>query len=115
MSTEKLSLENIGGGVAKELFEREVDKVLENIADINTSAKEARSVNLKVTFRPNDARDAGMIEVKCTSSVAGTFASTTPIMIVRDNEKNTVYQNVVKQSEMNFSEKVVNMEDKKDA
>lgn len=49
----KLSLSNIAGGVAEELFERELAEVAKNIDDINTSADASRSITMTITFKPD--------------------------------------------------------------
>ncbi len=50
---EKVSLVNINGGAAVEMFDHELEKVMANISDINTGMG-ARSVTLKVTIKPSD-------------------------------------------------------------
>lgn len=106
----ELSLETVGGGVAHELFERELKNVLENIDDINTLPKDKRVINLQITFQPTEQRDAGMISVICSSKLAGTKASMTPMNIVKRNGQTIIYQNIVKQAELNFNSAIENIE-----
>lgn len=67
----EVSLQNIGNGVALELFERELKNVLKNIADINTDAKATRKITLEVSITPNETGEVGACSVKCTSKLAG--------------------------------------------
>ena len=41
---EKINLSNLGNGAAKELFERELDRVLKDILDPNTEATAQREI-----------------------------------------------------------------------
>lgn len=53
--SEKLSLVNLKGGACVEMFDRALDKVIENINDINTTLKN-REINMKVKFTPSEDR-----------------------------------------------------------
>jgi len=66
----KVSLDNLGKGAAKELFERELCAVIENILDPNTPADQARCVTLKVTIKPDKERSAGKVLIACQSKLA---------------------------------------------
>lgn len=54
--SEKLSLVNLGGGAAVEMFDEALEKVLENILDPNTEAKTKRVITLKMTISPAENR-----------------------------------------------------------
>ena len=112
---QKIDLENLGGGAAKELFQRELERVIKNIEDINTPAKEAREINLKVIFKPNDQRDAGIVELKCTSKLSGTRAETVPMLMIKENGKEVMYQQVYKQAALDFDDYVVPLKGEENA
>ena len=65
-----LSLVNVAGGSALELFQQELDKVLENILDPNTPAETNRKITLTVTFTPTPERTQSGISVECASKLA---------------------------------------------
>lgn len=66
---EKLTLENLYGGAAIERFQVELDRCLENIKDINTTAG-ARKVSLTLTLKPLDEhRHMIGIGIDCKSSI----------------------------------------------
>lgn len=71
MITSEVGLLSIGGGVAPELFKRELDVVLQNITDINTPAKETRKIFMEFTIKPTERRDMCNVLVKCRSSIPG--------------------------------------------
>jgi hypothetical protein len=65
-----MTLANIAGGAAMELFQRELDRVLENILDPNAPAESKRGIVLKVTFTPNPDRTQSGIAVECDARLA---------------------------------------------
>ena len=69
---ETMTLENIGGGAAVELFGIDLKKVLKDILDVNTDPKAERAITLKVAIKPDENRDLGTISISCKSKLAGT-------------------------------------------
>jgi len=71
MSDEKLSLVNLEGGAAVEMFDIVLQKVLENIHDINTTA-DAREITLKVKVKPMDEnRSIVVYTITCPAKTCG--------------------------------------------
>jgi len=71
MNEEKLSLVNIEGGAAVEMFDLALQKVLENINDINTSDA-AREITLKVKVKPMDEnRSIIVYSIVCPTKTCG--------------------------------------------
>lgn len=58
-----VTLANIGGGAACELFAETLRKVLENVADINTDPQAVREITLKFKIKPNEDRNLGAVEI----------------------------------------------------
>lgn len=75
----KITLDNVGNGVAAELFEREFRQVMKNIADVNTNPTATREITLKVLIRPTADRKDGTLSVKCASKLAPVQPYATPI------------------------------------
>jgi len=69
MELEKLNLDNICNGAAKELFERELEKVMENIDDPNIPAQKERKINLEFSFKPTEGKEYLGIEMRCNSKL----------------------------------------------
>lgn len=65
-----LTVANIANGAAVELFEEELEHVLENMLDPNTDPKAKRVVTLKFTFVPNRDRDSADVKVEAASKLA---------------------------------------------
>ena len=59
MST-KIELATIHGGMALDMFNEELKKVMSNIEDENTSATARRKVVLTVDFKPDNERKLGV-------------------------------------------------------
>lgn len=80
MAPQPLSLANLAGGAAIERFDIELARVLENIADPNTSLK-PRKITLEVVIKPDDRREGCDIGVSCAAKLAGLTAFGTHIYI----------------------------------
>jgi hypothetical protein len=89
---ENVSLSNLSSGVADELFSRELEKVLDNIADINTSHSKAREITLKLVIKPNMQRDSGDISIKVTSKIAPAMEHSAPIYFSKQQGKRLAFQ-----------------------
>lgn len=79
----RLSLTNIGNGVAEELFMEELTKVLDNIVDPNTEEKAIREIMVKFKFKPNGTRSHVDIFVSSVSKLGPTKAYPTKAFIGR--------------------------------
>jgi len=60
----KLSLLNLKDGAAVEMFDRQLQRVYNNIGDVNTSLKE-REIVLKVKIKPSKDRSLLAILIEC--------------------------------------------------
>lgn len=72
---EKVSLENMVGGALQEQFTKAFDRVVDNLADPNTSFKEARKITIELKFTQNEMRD----DVSCAVSVKEKLAAQAPM------------------------------------
>lgn len=71
----KTSLNQIFGGGLQEQFDKAFDRVVQNLADPNTSFKEARKIIIELKFTQNEARD----DVSCTMDVKEKLAAQAPM------------------------------------
>lgn len=69
MISKPLSLDNLAGGVCTEKFNIELQRVLENIDDPNTTLAQ-RKITLDVKFKIDKDRDLAQLEVSCKSVLA---------------------------------------------
>lgn len=95
----EVTLDNIGNGVVNDLFARELDQVLKNIADLNVSPKEKRHIDIKIVIVPNEERQIGFVEIKCQSKLPGAKARAATFDIVdRHGKKVAIQSNLRQQS-----------------
>lgn len=68
--TNALTIENICGGCVEERFQRELELVLRNIADVNTPHDQKRTFSLEFEFRPFPDRSGANIVLNVKSKLA---------------------------------------------
>ena len=84
----ELNLKDIANGAVQELFENELDKILENIKDPNTSLKKARKLMINFTFKPlQDDRDIVSVDINTKSTLAQVEGVATQILIDKDGNR----------------------------
>lgn len=85
---QRLTLSSLGNGGAEELFQRHLDAVLANIADLETDATAKREITLKVTIIPGRERDELTYEVAAGHKLAplnGAFGKATLGLVMGKN------------------------------
>jgi hypothetical protein len=103
MEEERLSLANLEGGAAVEMFDIALQKVLENIHDINTTA-DAREIILKVKVRPMEGnRSIIFYSIDCSSKMSGQETVKGVADMRVEGGKLSAFGRVQKQAEMPFS------------
>ena len=66
-----LSLYNVCRGAADEIFQREVNLVIDNIIDNNTDPEQKRSITMEFDFVPMKDRSGAAVSLKVKSKLAG--------------------------------------------
>jgi hypothetical protein len=89
---EKMSLENIGEGVAIEKFNKCLDEVLDNIVDPNTKPDGVREVVLNVKIKPAKDRGIGNVEVSVKAKLVSDDAFTTSCFIGSAGKKGEAHE-----------------------
>jgi len=69
MTAQPVSLATLAGGAAIERFDREFERVIENIADPNTTLKK-RTITLTISIKPDERRENCEIDIGCISKLA---------------------------------------------
>jgi hypothetical protein len=90
-------LDTLNQGAAVEMFGRELEKVLTNITDPNTSATAVREITIKVTFKPNEDREVGIVGIAAASKLAPFKPVQTMVYIGMRKGKPTAMENNPKQ------------------
>ena len=69
-----LNIGNVCGGAVPELFEHEIQKMLKNVADVNTDPEAKRSITFEFTFKPAPDRKSAVVKLVCKAKHAGVNA-----------------------------------------
>ena len=88
MDTENktLSLDNIGGGVALDLFNGKLQEIMENILDPSTEEKSIREIVLKFKFKPNSERTINNVGISASVKLGATKSFNTKAFIGKTAE-----------------------------
>jgi len=97
----RMSLATLAGGAAVEKFDAELDRVLQNIADINTTGGE-RSVNLKVSLKPDDDRSFCRVSVQVSSKIQPETPFGTQMFLGREGGKTVAFEHNPEQLKLNY-------------
>jgi len=82
----ELSLSNICGGAAEEVFSRELLEVLTNIADVNTPAEAKRKITLTFDFTPFQDRSGAQVDMSSSSKLAAIQKVRSNVFIFRKGD-----------------------------
>jgi hypothetical protein len=66
----EVTLENLGSGVALELFANEFAKILDNIDDPNTEPTKVRRLTIKISVKPDKNRSVAAFAIEAESKIA---------------------------------------------
>ena len=108
------TLDNIADGIATELFKHELQKVADNIADVNTGATQKRKITLTFEFTPSENRDEAKVVVASKATLAPVKAYQKTIYCGKNNGKAAIYSQDTKQIDM-FDEDVTSLGKKREA
>jgi hypothetical protein len=82
---EMLTLENLGGGAASEMFSGSLEKVIENIVNPNTKADTVRTITLKMKIKPDKKqRTLCVVELSCEEKLAAVLPFETVMFVGMD-------------------------------
>ena len=97
----KVDLVTIADGAAVERFQVEMERVVENICDINTEAKRPRVITLTIEFHPNENRMGGTVVVGAKSKLVAYDKHESSFYTRKDEHGEiSVYGTTVEQEEL---------------
>lgn len=100
MAENVVSLSTLGNGAAVELFQAELQKVLDNIVDENTKPTAVREVTLKVKIKPSEDRDYGEVSISCVAKLAPLAPFGTNFFIGKHRGKGVAQEHNPKQAKL---------------
>ena len=83
-SGQRVELATLGGGALAGLFQRDMDRLLANIADENTSAGDVRTYTVRMKVKPTNDRRAARVEIESTMKLASEKLLVTAFLIGQD-------------------------------
>lgn len=110
----EITLDNAGNGVAVELFKHEMDRVANNIADVNTKPDATRKITLTFEFKPDASRDEVKMHISAKSTLVPVKSYSRTAHFGKKNGKPTLLDQDEKQTEL-FDDSVSKLEVKKNA
>lgn len=103
-----LDLTHIADGGLQEKLDKELEKVFDNILDLNTDAKAKRKVTITLTMSANEERTVVDTIMEVKSKFAPQNGVATTILVGRDFDTGQVHANELKSTvpgQMYFDEK----------
>ena len=100
MSVRKVTLETICGGGLPELFQRELNDVMANIADVNTDPKKPRRITITVEVHPGPDRTNCNLELGITSKTVPVVKVMGSLYISKKGEKFEGYSSDIRQQDI---------------
>lgn len=76
---ERVTLGNLAGGGAEEIFQRELARVLANIGDVNTMPQAKRKIVLTMDFLAKETRDGCEAWISVQTTLAKPIPTTMPV------------------------------------
>ncbi|MED1539120.1 MULTISPECIES: hypothetical protein [Bacillus] len=87
-----IDLNSFADGALAERFHQEFERVMENMADLNTDPKKVRKIVLTLSFAGDNKRDVWACKVQAASKLAPTEEVESKILLDMDQEGNLVGQ-----------------------
>lgn len=97
MNEMRKSILQMARGAFEERVDREMEKVVENILDVNTSATAKRKVTLTIELVPDEEREMIKVNVTAKASLAPTNSVGTALFITNDEHGEMVVAEMVPQ------------------
>lgn len=86
-----IKLEDVGMGVLAERFDSCLCKIIDNVLDVNTSAKKQREIHITFKIKPNpEDREECDIELSCEPKLAPRKEYVSQILIGKDHSTGEV-------------------------
>ena len=99
-----VTLSNIAQGAAVEIFDHELNKVLENIKDPNADPKKKRKITLCVEFAPYADRSGSEVSIAVKSNLVSVSGVKSNIFVGVDQGEYKAYSHDIRQQEL-FAER----------
>jgi len=99
-----VTLETLNNGAAMDLFDLELERVMQNIQDENTNPEAVREITLKISMKPNEERSLVATAVSCKSKLAPTKPHGHFMQLVFDGRTTKAMTTRIDQPELDLGE-----------
>lgn len=90
-------LDELMDGALTERFNYEMERVLQNVFNVNTDPKRKRQIQIVIDISPNERRDAAEFKVDVKSKLAPPMAVAQTVMIYQDDDGNVTATEITNQ------------------
>lgn len=87
----KVELKDLVGGALQEKFSKAMERVVDNLQDVNTSFKVKRKITISLDFTQNETRDDVHVDVAVVEKLAPQAPMTTSFAIGKDLKTGEMY------------------------
>lgn len=87
----KVELKDLVGGALQEKFNKAMERVVDNLQDVNTSFKVKRKITISLDFTQNETRDDVHVDVAVVEKLAPQAPMTTSFAIGKDLKTGEMY------------------------
>lgn len=101
-SKELTTLANLARGAAMELFDIELERVLENIDDVNRDPKKARELNIILKFVPTETQGIVLVKVGVKPKLSAFNEIKTHISYGRNEQTDKMEAYEIQQKQQQF-------------
>ncbi len=95
-----VTINTIGNGVLVELFDRELERIVLDILDLNSVATAVRTITVKVHIKPDENRGFGQTGIVVSSSLGKPKPVGSTMFFGKKNGRIIAVENAPQQSEM---------------
>ena len=100
----KVSLNEIAGGALQEQFDKAFERVIENLADPNTSFKETRKITITLKFTQTEQRDDVSVMLNVSEKLAAQAQTKTAFAVGKDLKTGKVYAEEYGKNQMSIKD-----------
>jgi hypothetical protein len=98
-----VDLNELANGALKEKFDEAWAQLIENVIDPNVATKNARTLTIKITVKPNGDRNFCSTGIQVSTSLPATNPVETAITVGTVNGKPSVREYTAEQSKLEFN------------
>lgn len=109
--TKPVTLGELAAGAAGERFDYTMQRLVDNIRDLNTDATAKRKIMLEITMQPSEDRETIATSIKVNTTMPNLKAHTMPMFVQRGDDGQLCFTMFKPQKEMDLDEDQIDIRD----